>query len=67
MIHLLSLSGQRTCSASEFTCVNYHCVPKRWMCDQDDDCGDGSDERNCGMLDCGHARHRAEWQHILLI
>lgn len=39
---------------SEFSCKNGRCIPKLWMCDFDNDCGDDSDEpaymcrqRNC--------------------
>lgn len=34
----------RNCSESEFRCKNQKCVQGKWRCDQDDDCGDGSDE-----------------------
>jgi len=29
---------------TEFACKNGHCIPKLWMCDFDNDCGDDSDE-----------------------
>lgn len=36
------------CEPNQFRCDNRHCVLKSWLCDSDDDCGDGSDERGCG-------------------
>ena len=36
------------CEPNQFQCDNGKCILKTWMCDSDDDCLDGSDERNCG-------------------
>ena len=38
------------CSHSEFTCNNGRCVDERGRCDNIDDCGDSSDENNCGII-----------------
>lgn len=45
---LCSLSEPRPCSESEFRCDNNQCIPGNWRCDHDNDCGDNSDERDCG-------------------
>ncbi|XP_045625309.2 sortilin-related receptor isoform X2 [Procambarus clarkii] len=33
-----------TCPENFFMCKNRKCIPKQWLCDKDDDCGDFSDE-----------------------
>ncbi|XP_050312267.1 prolow-density lipoprotein receptor-related protein 1 isoform X2 [Anthonomus grandis grandis] len=46
-----------TCPPNQFKCANDKCVPSVWVCDNDNDCGDGSDEmqecqeRTCGPMD----------------
>lgn len=35
------------CDADELTCNNGRCIPARWQCDGDNDCGDGTDEQGC--------------------
>jgi hypothetical protein len=43
------LAEEKVCSPEEFTCraVPGECVPLTWMCDDNPDCSDGSDERAC--------------------
>ena len=36
-----------TCAAHQFACNNGHCVSATYQCDQDNDCGDRSDEKDC--------------------
>ena len=35
------------CNTAELECKNGRCVPDSWVCDGEDDCGDGSDESDC--------------------
>lgn len=35
------------CSSGQFQCNNGECIPRGYVCDHDDDCGDQSDEQNC--------------------
>ena len=37
----------KQCDSYEFACDNGQCIPSNWECDNDDDCGDNSDEDHC--------------------
>ncbi|XP_076833567.1 LOW QUALITY PROTEIN: sortilin-related receptor [Brachyhypopomus gauderio] len=39
---------EKTCDANSFQCASGACVSVEWKCDGMDDCGDYSDEANCG-------------------
>jgi hypothetical protein len=43
-----SLPQPTTCAPNEFSCANAGCINNDRLCDFQDDCGDGSDEQNCG-------------------
>ncbi|KAM9664148.1 low-density lipoprotein receptor-related protein 2 [Trichechus inunguis] len=53
--HCIVDNGTR-CSGNEFTCLNGRCIPEEWKCDNDPECGDGSDE-----LESVCAFHTCPW------
>lgn len=50
--NILLFSEHKTCTSEEFACKNNEgeCIPLAWMCDQNNDCTDGSDEAACSKL-----------------
>ncbi|CAF0957368.1 unnamed protein product [Adineta ricciae] len=54
---------RRNCSSLQFQCANGLCVPRSYICDHDNDCGDGSDEpASCASQyrNCTSAEYRCE-------
>lgn len=67
-ICVCSLVGQHTCETNSFQCLTGHCIPKRWVCDGDDDCQDDSDEdtKLCGKCTgCREFLLHAYWRSVL--
>ncbi|KAL3266298.1 hypothetical protein HHI36_010478 [Cryptolaemus montrouzieri] len=48
----LLLGFTKNCSSDQFECANGLCIPKTWVCDDDIDCKDFSDEWNCTQTGC---------------
>ena len=37
----------RDCLSEEFKCNNGNCIDPEWKCDGEDDCMDGTEEKDC--------------------
>lgn len=46
LIGLFFSPDQHTCPTDRFKCKNNRCIPLRWLCDGDNDCGNDEDESN---------------------
>ncbi|XP_075046529.1 sortilin-related receptor [Mixophyes fleayi] len=43
---------ENACLPSQYRCSNGNCISSIWQCDNDNDCGDMSDERDCPTTSC---------------
>ena len=51
-----SPEGLRVCLDQEWACYSGECISKEYVCDNDYDCSDKSDERKCGNLMIAHQK-----------
>ncbi|XP_074657066.1 uncharacterized protein LOC141910239 isoform X9 [Tubulanus polymorphus] len=49
-------SSPSECSHGRYRCSSGRCISQGWLCDGDEDCPSGDDERNC--TECPHGRYR---------
>lgn len=55
IVYFTPSAPNNSCDDSSFRCRNDACIPRRFACDHDDDCGDGSDE----SVECGKSIYLA--------
>ena len=48
MVVCVRIAVPPRCLFTEFMCDNQHCIPLVYVCDGFNNCGDSSDEVNCG-------------------
>ncbi|XP_055944113.1 low-density lipoprotein receptor-related protein 8-like [Argiope bruennichi] len=46
------------CPSHQFECGNGRCIPITWHCDEDNDCGDNTDESSCELRTCSETEHK---------
>ncbi|OQR70687.1 vitellogenin receptor-like [Tropilaelaps mercedesae] len=63
----ISWQDARTCASDHITCTGDDtCVDKRWQCDGESDCKDGSDEFDCPEENCTSWQMRCDNKHCII-
>ncbi|XP_015924680.1 very low-density lipoprotein receptor isoform X1 [Parasteatoda tepidariorum] len=57
---LFTIQVKGQCSSHHFQCRSNKCIPISWQCDEENDCGDGSDELNCEARTCSDTEFRCK-------
>lgn len=47
LVFVFPSAPENTCLPNQYRCFNGNCINSIWQCDNDNDCGDMSDEKNC--------------------
>ena len=62
MALIYQITEPPSCSADEFQCSNFQCIPLDWECDGMADCTDGKDEKGCSGI--YNVKYRFQALHI---
>ncbi|GFY71990.1 low-density lipoprotein receptor [Trichonephila inaurata madagascariensis] len=58
LLTIFALPTDGQCSAHHFQCRSKKCIPISWQCDEENDCGDGSDEVKCEARTCSETEFK---------
>ncbi|GFQ69087.1 low-density lipoprotein receptor [Trichonephila clavata] len=53
-------SSSAHCPSHQFECGNGRCIPMTWHCDDDNDCGDNTDESSCELRTCSETEFKCQ-------
>ncbi|XP_078590850.1 uncharacterized protein LOC144870493 isoform X22 [Branchiostoma floridae x Branchiostoma japonicum] len=59
-IQVVARTTSSVCDDDQFTCDDGECIPADYQCDDDADCQDRSDEKNCPVRQCASDEFRCD-------
>ena len=57
------LPAQQKCKPLQFKCRRGSCTETKYQCDFNDDCGDSSDEENCGTFEFSSSKNYTSYAY----